>query len=78
MLQLRLFLRQGLHELPPTRSGRWNDGEAGDQIRRAEAGLLNTWAGKPVLPALLLLGLLALALSAGPPPVDARCTLPWC
>ena len=56
----------------------WNDDRAGNQIRSTERGLLDAWAGQPLLPAALVLGVLVLILAAGPPPVDARCTLPWC
>eukprot|EP00887_Chlorella_sp_A99_P005155 scaffold40.g5155.t1 len=62
---------------PPRAAPRgWNDGMAGDAIRRTEAGLLNAWAGQlPIFPAAVMLGLLVLALANGPPS-DARCTLP--
>jgi hypothetical protein len=67
---------------PPTfaRRGAWNSGPQGDEIRRAESGLLDVWTSGPffaVAGAVAVLLLVALV-AGNPPPADSRCTLPWC
>ncbi|PSC73709.1 metaxin-1 isoform X2 [Micractinium conductrix] len=71
-------------QAPPrftNRSGEWNSGPTGDQLRRQERAVLDAWtqalqlqlaAGGTIVVVLLLL------FAAGGPPSDARCTLPWC
>lgn len=52
-----------------------------DAIKREEAFMLNAWSsnmfqGAGVAVAIIVL--LAVVVTAGPPPADSRCTLPWC
>lgn len=52
-----------------------------DTIKREESFLLNAWTSDKFQGAgvaLAVLVLLVVLLAAGPPPTDARCTLPWC
>ena len=52
-----------------------------DEIRRQESLLLNLWttpAFQGGMAAVALVVLIAFVAAAGPPPVDDRCTLPWC
>ncbi len=55
--------------------------QVGNEIRRQEAVLLNLWttpAFQGGMAAVALVVLVAFVAAAGPPPVDDRCTLPWC
>ena len=62
-------------------SGGWNTGPAADQVRRGELLLLNAFTQERLMQ-LAAGGTMALVLlllfSAGGPPSDPRCTLPWC
>lgn len=61
--------------------GGWNDGQAASQMRRQESQLLNAWTngvGMQLAAAGTMVLVIALLVSAGGPPADARCTLPWC
>ncbi len=49
--------------------------------RREESLLLNLWASAPFQGGMVFMALVVLvacAWTAGPPPIDDRCTLPWC
>lgn len=63
------------------RSGEWNTGPTADTVRRQEQQVLNVWTQERVMQ-LAAAGTMALVLallfSAGGPPADPRCTLPWC
>ncbi|GBF95694.1 hypothetical protein Rsub_08676 [Raphidocelis subcapitata] len=54
---------------------------ARDAIRRQESVLLNLWtqpAFQGGMAFVAVVVLIAFAATAGPPPMDDRCTLPWC
>lgn len=59
----------------------WNSGPVGDQLRRQERQVLEAWTQERLMQ-LAAAGTMALVLvllfSAGGPPADPRCTLPWC
>jgi hypothetical protein len=60
---------------PPPQNQVQND------IRRQESLLLNLWSSEAFqggMTALAVVVLIAVIVSSGPPPVDERCTLPWC
>ena len=59
----------------------WNTGPTREDIRRTERGLLDAWTNETFSQlsiAVVVLLFLATVVAAGPPPTDARCTLPWC
>lgn len=76
--------RGGTATKPPsfnTNTQQWNSGPTADDIRRQESTLLDAWTTE-TFSQISIIGIVllfvAVVIAAGPPPTDARCTLPWC